>query len=198
MKGLRWFVVIGVTAMIGSTLGLAERRTAPGIDDPALAFKYSIGYLSGVWLMTLTLPDEDLANCPGNALLPEEAYVLGNFTRDGAFLSSSDLPALQAPLLDDEGNPVLGDDGLPVEVAIHVGHGHGTWVRTGITSYSLDSWRMATVDGQMIGLAKGHSDVNLDLRAGTMTGDITLQLLLGLGIPLPPACGTLVGTRLED
>ncbi len=157
-----------------------------------------MGFLSGVWLISLHLPDEQLPACPGNALLPEEAAILGNFTRDGAFLSSSDLPELTVPLTDDEGNPILDENNNPIIITIKIGHGHGTWTRTGIHTYSLDSWRMATVDGDLIGLAKVHSDVVLNLREGTMTGDITLQLILGEGNELPPACGTIVGQRLGD
>ncbi len=197
---MRFRIAIGCVALVVLVSGVlfgADRAVGRN-DDPALAYKYSVGFLSGVWLIGLSLPDDQLATCPGNLLLPEEASILGNFTRDGAFLSSSDLPDLTVPLTDDEGNPILDENNNPIIITIKIGHGHGTWTRTGIHTYALDSWRMATVGGELIGLAKGHSDVILNLREGTMTGDITLQLILGEGTELPPACGTLVGRRLGD
>ncbi len=62
----------------------------------------------------------------------------------------------------------------------------------------LESWRFAKLNGQAIGIAKGHSNAELDRTGRQLTGDIRLQLSLGDGTVLPPACGSMGGVRLND
>jgi len=157
------------------------------------------GQLSGVWLITLTLPDEDAELCPGNQLLPETATLIGNFTQSGEFLSSSDLPAIQVPVVDPStGMPVLDESDNPIIYSVEIGFGHGLWSKTPKGGFVLESWRLAKLNGQAIGIAKGQSNVDLDRTGQQMSGDIRLQLSLGDGTVLPPACGTMGGVRLND
>ena len=160
---------------------------------------YIRGYLSGVWLITLTLPDEDLEICQGNALLPETVTILTNFTQAGEFLSTSDLPPLQVPVFDPStGAPVLDENNLPVIVSVDIGFGHGLWEKTPRGGFFLQTWRLAKVNGQAVGLAKGQSNAQFDASGKQLSGDIRLQLSLFDGTVFPAACGTMGAVRVSD
>jgi len=130
--------------------------------------------LSGTWLLTAELDP--------NPVLPETIVLLGDFTREGGFSSSSDLPGI----------PVAGP-------FLTLGEGHGSWQRVGHGQFRLETWRLAKsiLDGNLFGLAKGQADVVVDGKTGLLEGEITLQLLFpDLTPAAPPEVGVLTGVRL--
>jgi len=191
-----WLVSVFLVFAVTSVAVAGSAETAKGVDSQRVFVR---GQLSGVWLITLTLPDEDAELCPGNQLLPETATLIGNFTQSGEFLSSSDLPAIQVPVVDPStGFQVQDESGDPIVYSVEIGFGHGLWSKTPNGGFVLESWRLAKLNGQAIGIAKGQSNVDLDRTGQQMIGDIRLQLSLGDGTVLPPACGTMGGVRLSD
>lgn len=130
--------------------------------------------LTGTWLLTAELPE--------NPVLPGTIVLLGDFTKDGGFSSSSDLPEV----------PVAGP-------FLTLSEGHGSWQRIGHGRFELETWRLAknTFDGSLFGLAKGKAQVTVDGKTGLLEGEITLQLLLpDLTPAAPPVSGALYGVRL--
>ena len=171
---------------------------------PGFAQTAGSGQIEGAWVLNFTLPP--------NPFLPTHFQFLANFTRDGNFITSSNLPTL----------PV--DPGFPYP-KLRVGTGHGAWTLTGqppgFSSFSrgkilIEVWRFITCaqaprcvipvpvlvtgnEGDSMGLARGLAEVTLNPRTGTMEGDVLLQLYApDRQTPLlPPLPGTLVGERIQ-
>ncbi len=154
--------------------------------------------LQGTWVLTLTLDP--------NPVLPETVVLLSNFSRDGGFLSSSDLPLL--PVLLAEPIPPELNPFFPIEFPfLRLGHGHGSWERLPGGRYQLETWRLAlwndpddqlpAPDGSLFGFARGRATVWVDHRTGQLRGDIALELLgPDLSPAAPAAFGTLEGVRV--
>jgi hypothetical protein len=140
--------------------------------------------LDGTWAITLSIDP--------NPVLPETILLLGTFTRDGTFVSTSDLPPI----------PV-------VDPFVKVGMGQGTWERDTGGSYVLRTWRLTfwhnpdglipgVEDGSLFGFSRGKATISVDHRAGLLEGEITLQLLAPDFTPVAPeATGTLQGLRVN-
>lgn len=140
--------------------------------------------LDGTWAITISIDP--------NPVLPETIILLGTFTPDGTFLSTSDLPPIPV------GAPFL-----------RVGAGQGTWERDSAGSYLLRTWRLTfwhnpdglipgVDDGSFFGFSRGKSTIWVDHAAGLLEGEITLQLLAPDFSPAaPPAMGTLQGLRVN-
>jgi len=173
---------------------------------PGFAQGVAAGQIEGLWALTLTLPP--------NPFLPTQFIFLSNFTRDGNFISSSNLPTL----------PV--DPRFPFP-KLRAGTGHGVWTLTGqppgFSSFArgkihLELWRFITCaqaqcvipsppfpvsvtgnDGDFMGWARGQAEVTLNPRTGTMEGIVQVQLYApNRQTPLlPPLPGTVVGERIQ-
>jgi len=183
-----WVVGI-VLALCWSASPLGATNDGPRSGQP----------LDGTWVLTLSLEP--------NPVLPETVVLLSSFTRDGGFLSSSDLPpipVLLAEPIPPEFNPFLPFD-FPF---LRLGHGHGSWERLPGGRYQLETWRLAlwndpddqipfAPDGSLFGFARGRATVWVDHKAGHLQGEIVLELLApDLSPVAPPASGTLEGVRV--
>lgn len=138
--------------------------------------------MTGAWEITLSIdPDPNLP------FLPETITLLANFTRDGAFISSTDLPTLQVPLPDGS------------VVALTAGTGHGTWEREGYGDFTLKTKRLvqlADPPESLFGFAIGTATVSFVQGRDELAGQVELQLVAADGTALPPASGSLSATRL--
>ena len=136
--------------------------------------------LSGAWLITFNMTERP-------DFLPETITLLGNFTKDGNFIFSTDIPTLEVQM------PFGGTE--PVKV----GEGHGVWKRIGYRKYQLQSTalvQLALEPETLIGFGGGTAEFNLNGGGDEIHGTVRLQLKPVMGEPFPPGIGEVVGRRL--
>lgn len=163
------FVVLLTFSGLGTGMNLQAQDRAP-----AQRHLFGAVPLTGVWELTLTLPP--------NPLFPPEIRLFGNFTLDGSFISTSNLPEF------------ILDPALP---PVRLGTGHGSWRRIGWRTYEFETFRFVTLpDGTAVGIAKGTGVVESAGR-DHLIGTIQLQELdLDMNPVLPPLPGTVTARRL--